>query len=475
MGEASGENPMANPMNEASSDRGHPALQREVGVFGATMMGLGSIIGTGVFVSIGIAAGAAGPAVVLAIAIAAFVAVCNGLSSAQLAASHPVSGGTYEYGYRWLHSSLGFTAGWMFLCAKSASAATAALGFAGYTLNVISPDKSEWLVPIALALVIALTLLVLTGIRRSNRSNIGVVSITLFSLGVFIVAGIPTAISGGAAHVVPFFAPVSGTASPMAGFLQACALMFVAYTGYGRIATLAEEVHDPRRTIPLAIIVTLVVSMALYLAVGLIAMLSVGAEAFATAGEERAAPLEVVARQFPLPGVGLLVALGAVTAMVGVLLNLILGLSRVVLAMGRRGDIPSFFGRVGGSSTTPHAAVLMVGVMILGLVLIGNVRVTWSFSAFTVLIYYAITNLAAIRLSEEERLYPRIIPWMGLFSCLFLAFWVEPRIWIVGLTFLVGGLVWHGLARLLVRQASHRSAGIKPDGGPRDIENPEER
>ena len=124
------------------------SLQRELGVFGATMMGLGSIIGTGVFVSLGIAAGIAGAGVVIAVVLAAAVATCNALSSAQLAANHPVSGGTYEYGYRWLSPWLGFSAGWMFLCAKTASAATAALGFAGYLLNMAGQD-ARWLVPIA--------------------------------------------------------------------------------------------------------------------------------------------------------------------------------------------------------------------------------------------------------------------------------------------------------------------------------------
>jgi APA family basic amino acid/polyamine antiporter len=429
----------------------HPLLKRDVGVFGATMMGLGSIIGTGVFVSIGIAAGAAGPAVVLSIAVAAVVAACNGLSSAQLAASHPVSGGTYEYGYRWLHPSLGFTAGWLFLCAKIASAATAALGFSGYILNAFGQDKPGWRVPLALATVLVLAVLVLSGIRRSSNSNIGVVSVTLFSLIIFVLAGLPASLEAGVTHLAPFFAPVSGTASPTAGFLEACALMFVAFTGYGRIATLAEEVHTPRRTIPLAVVITLLVSMALYMAVGLVGTASVGAERFAAAG---AAPLQVVTRQFNIPGVALVVAAGAVTAMLGVLLNLILGLSRVVLAMGRRRDIPSLFAEVSGSTATPYPAVVLVCAMIAGLVLIGDIKTTWSFSAFSVLIYYAITNLAAIRLNEDERLYPRLIPWLGLFSCLFLAFWVEPLIWMIGLGLMAGGLIWHGTARRLTRSVS---------------------
>ena len=105
-------------------------LQRELGLAGATVTGLGSILGTGVFVSLAIAAGITGPSVILAIVLAAGLALCNALSSAQLAAAHPISGGTYEYGYKYLSPRLGFTAGWLFLCAKTASAATAALGFA---------------------------------------------------------------------------------------------------------------------------------------------------------------------------------------------------------------------------------------------------------------------------------------------------------------------------------------------------------
>src|SRR5688572_6223946 len=163
-------------------------LRRELGVGGAVMMGLGSIVGTGVFVSIGIAAGIAGPAVILATALAAAVAACNALSSAQLAANHPVSGGTYEYGYRYLSPSLGFTAGWMFLCAKTASAATAALGFSGYLLHLIGGAEA-WHAPIAVGATIVLTLLVLSGLKRSNLVNIVIVTLTVGSLVIFVLFG----------------------------------------------------------------------------------------------------------------------------------------------------------------------------------------------------------------------------------------------------------------------------------------------
>jgi basic amino acid/polyamine antiporter, APA family len=435
---------------------GSGKLARQVGLPGATMMGLGSIIGTGVFVSIGIAADATGPSVILAIAVAALVATCNGLSSAQLAACHPVSGGTYEYGYRWLGPRWGFTAGWMFLCAKSASAATAALGLSGYLLHALGRAGDEAVVSgqgraieivlVALAAIALVTLLVLGGIRRSSTSNITIVSVTLISLAVFVVAGLPTAIEQGSMRLFPMFAPRDSATGPIAGFLRACALMFVAFTGYGRIATMAEEVHHPRRTIPRAIVTTLLVSAAVYIAVGAIAVLSVGTSGFASTQSARAAPLEIIASQFDVPAVATVVAIGAIAAMLGVLLNLVLGLSRVVLAMGRRRDIPSLFAKLGAKSTTPYPAVIATGLFIGGLAMIGDVKTTWSFSAFTVLVYYAITNFAAIRLTKEERLYSPIIAWIGLGSCLFLAFWVETQIWIAGLAIILLGLLWHAIA-----------------------------
>ncbi|MGC1274771.1 MAG: APC family permease, partial [Planctomycetaceae bacterium] len=243
------------------------ALDRRLGLTDAVFLGLGSIVGTGVFVSIGVAAGVAGPAVILATAIAALVATANALNSAQLAASHPVSGGTYEYGYRYLSPWLGFSAGWMFLCAKTASAATAALGFAGYATNSLGIE-SRWIVPIAAAMVAAVTLLVLGGIRRSSRANTAIVSVALLSLVVFCAAGLPAASRNAGELLATMFSDQDGAFGRL---LEATALMFVAYTGYGRIATLGEEVIEPRRTIPRAIVVTLVVSGVLYVAVAVVA------------------------------------------------------------------------------------------------------------------------------------------------------------------------------------------------------------
>jgi APA family basic amino acid/polyamine antiporter len=435
------------------SDRGE--LKRELGTFGATMMGMGAMVGTGVFVSIGIAAGVAGPSVILAIALAAVVATCNALSSAQLAASMPVSGGTYEYGYAYLTPWLGFTAGWMFLCAKIASAATAALGFAGYLLQALGVEGL--VVPVAVAAAVVLTAIVVAGIRRSNRANIVIVSTTLFALTFFVVAGSLAVWSAGSQPWLPFFNPSSDNGSgPAAALFHATALMFVAFTGYARIATLGEEVHEPRRTIPRAIVITLILSGILYIAVGAVGISTIGSEGLAGAAQTEVAPLEVAARTFGIPGATWIVSIGAMTAMLGVLLNLILGLSRMLLAMGRRRDMPGLFASVSRSGS-PAVAVIAVGAAIGGLALLGDVKTTWSFSAFTVLIYYAITNLAALRLPREKRLYSPFIAWTGLFACLFLAFWVEREIWLIGVGLIAAGLVWHVVAGRVFRANSLRA------------------
>ena len=417
-------------------------LKRELGLFGAVMMGLGSIIGTGIFVSVGIAAGIAGSGVLLAIVIAALVATFNGLSSAQLAANHPVSGGTYEYGYHYLNPQLGFVAGWAFLLAKSASAATAALGFAGYLLNALNVTNAGLLVPLALVALVLLTLVVIGGMRRSSQVNTIIVSVTLAALLLFVLTGIG---SVQAANFQPFL-PQGG----LQDVLHAAALMFVAYTGYGRIATLGEEVRQPRRTIPRAIILTLVVTALLYVAVAAVGVGTIGADALGAAAQN-AAPLEAAASSFAGPLVARIVAVGAITAMLGVLLNLLLGLSRVLLAMGRRRDMPPVTARLNAAGTTPVVAVPVIAVLIGGLVLTGNVKTTWSFSAFTVLIYYGLTNLAALRLSPQERLVGPWTAWLGLVACFFLAFWVEPAIWGIGLLLLAAGLVWQFAARRLLR------------------------
>ena len=438
-------------------------LRREVSLLGATMLGLGSILGTGVFVSVAVIADTVGSGVALAFLLAAPLAACNALSSAQLAANHPVAGGTYEYGHRLLRPWLGFSAGWMFMCAKSAAAAAAAIGCAGYVLHSISADDSRVArTVLAVSLVTLVTLLTLAGIRRTSRANTSIVATTVLALVAFVALGAWTVRSGSwdVISALSLDSP-SGDARPAAmRLLEATALAFVAYTGYGRIATLGEEVRDPRRTIPRAIILTLLISALLYAGVTIAAVLAVGPGAIASSVDGADAPLARVARGMSGGRAGAfvstLITLGAITAMLGVLLNLVLGLSRVLLAMARRGDAPRVLAGVSDRTGSPAPATIAVGVAIGALAAIGRVRLAWSFSAFTVLVYYAITNLAALRLPREARLYPPFIAWLGLGGCLGLAFIIEPRVWAAGSGVLAIGLVARSVVRGLTRSPSGR-------------------
>jgi len=383
----------------------HPVLKRELGLGGAIVTGLGSIIGTGAFVSIGIASGMWGDAVVWAIPLAAAVAVFNGLSSAFLAGRFPVAGGTYEYGYQTLNQWFGFSAGWLFLLAKTASAATAALGVALF-LRAGGP-----LVPIVA--VAAVTAMVLAGVRRTAWLN----TTLLAASTVAIVWFAATSTLQGAAEFSN-----SVTEWSAADVAAAIAFLFVAYTGYGRIATLGEEVKDPDLIIPRAVIITLAIAAILYM------LVEVGGRAIGGPHWGRDAGI--------VDAGGMVVAVGAIAAMLGVLLNLILGLSRVWLAMGRRGDMPGALARL-DRRRQPVAAILVSAVLVAALTLIGDIGLAWSFSAMTVLLYYGLTNLSALAVNKK-----RTTAWLGLLSCLSLSFFVPQRVWLTGIAMLALGLIW---------------------------------
>jgi APA family basic amino acid/polyamine antiporter len=283
-----------------------PALERSVGLLQAIGFGLGAMVGTGVFVYTGVAAGMAGPAMLVSLGLAGVAAACNGLSSAQLAMNFPRSGGTYEYAGRMLSPWAGFLAGWLFLAAKATSAAATAIGFGAYV------GQATGLPPLAASLTLAGATIALDLFRLqgAGRINLALVSVTILSLIAFVVAG-----AGGVRreNFTPF-APQG-----ILGILSAASLLFVAYAGYGRVATLGEEIVNPWRNIPLAVIFSLSGAAAIYGAVSWVALGRIGAAGLA----RTAAPLEAAASG---PGVRVALAIGAATAMGAVFLNLVLGL-----------------------------------------------------------------------------------------------------------------------------------------------------
>jgi len=392
-------------------------LKRTVGVPGAVVLGLGSIIGTGIFVVSGIGYSMVGAGVFGAIIIAGLLAACNGFNSAQLAAAHPVSGGSYEYGYRLLHPLAGFSAGVLFLLAKSASAATACLVVAD--IAVAFADAEPLRRSVSVAIIVLLTVLVVSGLRRSNVLNAVVVAVSTGAVVLAALWALAIAVRGGTAEpTLPEHAFVRFEA---AVFFEACALIFVGYTGYGRIATMGEEVSEPRRSIPRAMAATLLIAAGLYVLMGVYWL--------AGGSGER------------MPGARLLVEAAIPVALLGVVLNLVLGLSRMVLAMARRGDLPPYLAGLDGRGE-PVRAIIAVGIAVALLTLIGDSVVAWSLSACAVLLYYGVANAAALRLPPEQRLYGKWLGWLGLGGCAFLAFWVESAVvLVVGGTLLLAAVL----------------------------------
>jgi basic amino acid/polyamine antiporter, APA family len=430
--------PPLNADGKPGGPEGERSLRRDLRLVDAVAIGLGAIVGAGIFVVLGIAAGVAGPALLVGLLLAGVAATCNALSSAQLAAVYPQSGGTYEYGYRLLHPLLGFAAGWMFLASKLSAGGTVALGFGGYAARLLPgvPPRAA-----AVMAVVVLTAANYFGVRKAGRLNTVIVSCTLLVLIAFVLSGLPAFDPGNLQPFAPTGVP---------GILQAAALLFFAYTGYARLATLGEEVHDPERTIPRAIGLTVAVALVLYAAVAIVAVGAVGAPALA----ETAAPLERAARDFPLQLVRLLVVIGAATAMLGVLLSQILGISRMLLAMARRRDLPAPLAHVSPAHHVPDRGVFLTGLLIAALALFGTIEWVAAAAAFTILLYYGITNAAALRLPPDQRLFPTWVAWLGLLFCAVLALSLQWQVIIAGLAVLALGFLW--------RWIYGRAAGGRP-------------
>ncbi len=415
------------------------SLKRDLNLLAAVAVGLGAIIGAGIFVVTGVAAGIAGASFLIGLLIAGVVATFNALSSAQLAATYPQSGGTYEYGHQVLKPAFGFAAGWMFLASKLVAGGTVALGFAHY-LSALIPGLPER--PVAIAAVLLLTLVNYFGIQKTGLLNTAIVSVSVLSLLTFVIAGIP---SINLRNLQPF-APAG-----WAGILRAAALLFFAYTGYARLATLGEEVREPRKTIPRAIILALVIAAALYAAVAFVAVANLGATGMAASPS----PIEASAKAFNWPQVSKVVAIGATTAMLGVLLSQILGISRMIFAMARRGDVPSALAHVHPVHAVPDRGIFLTAAAMLLVILFGTLELIVATAAFTILLYYSIANLAAFRMRPEDRLYPRWIPVLGFISCLVLAATLELKVILSGLGLLALGFLLRWLFHRMARTAQN--------------------
>ncbi len=399
-----------------------PALRRRLGVVDAVTIGLGSMIGAGIFVALAPAAAAAGSGLLAGLAVAAVVAYCNATSSARLAALHPQSGGTYVYGRERLGAFWGYTAGWSFVAGKTASCAAMALTVGIYAW----PAHAH---AVAVAAVVALTAVNYAGIQKSALLTRVIVAIVLAVLA----AVVAIVLSAGDVDGSRLF----GGQAHVGGVLQAAGLLFFAFAGYARIATLGEEVRDPERTIPRAIPIALGLTLAVYAIVGVAVLAELGGADLAASS----APLADAVRAAGHPGFEPVIRAGAAVAALGSLLSLILGVSRTTLAMARDRHLPHVLATVHPRFASPHRAELLVGAVVAVIAAVVDVRGAIGFSAFAVLVYYAIANASAMTLGRK------LIPAIGLAGCLVLAVLLPVSSVLAG-----AGVVLLGVAIYAIRQ-----------------------
>ncbi|MFD7710988.1 APC family permease [Streptomyces sp. NPDC059786] len=408
-------------------------MRRTLGVGDAVVIGLGAMLGAGIFAALGPAARAAGSGLLLGLAIAAVVAYCNAMSSARLAARYPVSGGTYVYGRERLGDFWGYLAGWCFVIGKTASCAAMALTVGVY----VWPGQAH---AVAVAAVVVVTAVDYGGVQKSARLTRAIVTVVLAVLASVVVV----CLGSDAADAERLNVEVPAGAG---GALQAAGLLFFAFAGYARIATLGEEVRDPARTIPRAVPSALGIALVVYAAVAVAALSVLGTDGLGRS----AAPLADAVRAAGVPGLVPVVRAGAAVAALGSLLALLLGVSRTTLAMARDRHLPISLAVVQPRFQVPHRAELAVGLMVAVLAATVDVRGAIGFSSFGVLTYYAVANASAWTLDAART--ARIVPAVGLLACTTLAFALPGTSVVLGAAVVLMGA---GLYGVRVRWASRQ-------------------
>ena len=416
-----------------------PSLARRLSAGDAVVIGLGSMIGAGVFAVFAPAAAAAGSGLLVGLAIAAVVAFCNATSSAQLAAVYPQSGGSYLYGRERLGEWWGFFAGWSFVIGKTASCAAMALVFASYAA------PAGWERPVAVTAVLALAAVNYVGVTRTARVARVIVVVVLVCLAVALAAA-----SGPGLPALGEVGDLVGNG--WLGILQSAGLLFFAFAGYARIATMGEEVRDPARTIPRAIAISLAITVVIYGTVAVVLLGALGPHDLATT----TTPVLDAAELGPWPWVGPVVRFGAAAAALGALLGLIAGIGRTGLAMARNDDLPRWLAAVHPKFQTPHHAEIVIAAVVSALVLVVDLRGAIGFSSFGVLLYYVVANTSALTQPAGQRRYPRWVQVLGVTGCLTLVATLPVQAVAAGLVVLAAGVAYRLVVRYALRSKAAR-------------------
>jgi APA family basic amino acid/polyamine antiporter len=414
-------------------------MLRRLNVGDATFIGLGSMIGAGIFAAFSPAARAAGDGLLIGVVVAAIVAFCNAAASAQLAAQYPTSGGTYVFGRMQLGPWWGFFAGWSFVVGKIASCAAMALTFAAY----VAPPG--WARPVGVLAVIVLAAVNYRGVTRTATLTRMIVVAVLVVLVVVVAAGFSSGLpsSGG-------LLSASLVSGGVYGILQSAGLMFFAFAGYARIATMGEEVRDPARTIPRAILLALGITVVIYLVLAFVVLGAIGARGLAHTSTPLSSTVAAAGWEWAVP----VVRIGAALASLGALLALIAGIGRTSLAMAREGDLPRWLSAIHPRFGTPHRAEVMLAAVVVILTALVDLRGAIGFSSFGVLLYYFVANIAAFTQDPSHRRYPRVLQLLGAVACIVLAFTLPLVAVIVGVAVLIVGGIYRVVFRMAIASRS---------------------
>jgi len=402
-------------------------LKPSLGLFDATAISVGAIIGAGIFVVTGIAAGYAGSALVVSMLIAAIISLLTALSFAELTAWQPKEGSIYEYTYQLISPFAGFLTGWMWILSNTFAGAAVSLGFAHYLTALFPILPANW---IAAILCIAFTMLNFFGIRQSALINNFLVAAKLLILAFFIILGLAYINPSNFTPFAPFQVGV---------FYGACYIFF-AYGGFARVAVIAEEVKDAKRNVPKAILLSVIISTIVYILVGVVAIGLVGAPELANSNSPLTKAINITGNT----AAAYIISIGGLLATASVLLTAILGVSRMAYAMARRKDIPQTLSKLHSKYNTPYYSIWIIGALMALLALFIDLTKVVAISTFALLFYYTLANASAIRLKVQKRLYPRFVPVLGAITCLALLIFIlfaSPQAWIIGAAGLATGMI----------------------------------
>ncbi|ROO84172.1 amino acid/polyamine/organocation transporter (APC superfamily) [Actinocorallia herbida] len=429
-------------------------LKRSMTLIQLTFFSVGATLGTGIFVVMGEATPLAGPAVVLAFLLSAITALFSALSYAELAGTIPVSGSSYSYTYATMGELVAWVCGWCLILEYGVSVSAVAVGWAQYLNDFLdkafgvkipdawsqAPDKGGVINITAVLIVAAMTFLLMRGASESAKVNTAMVFFKLGLLIFFIVVGFTGFNSGNLSPFMPLgFAGVSAAASQV----------FFSYIGFDAASTAGEEAKNPKRDLPLAIILSLAIVTIVYV---LVALVAVGALPWTELDSDTEASLsailtDVTGATWP----ALLLSAGAVIAITSVVLTVLYGQTRILFAMSRDGLVPPLFQKINRRTSVPVANTLVVGGFVSLLAALVPLDHLTDATSIGTLFAFALVNLGVIVLRRTKPHLPRsfktplypLTPLLGVFFCLYVMQGLRPVTWLVFALWTLAGLVFY--------------------------------